>query len=112
MIDVNDIPAELMSRIREQFYADPQIIRLRLRQRDYQSQGNFQAAIGVGKTINELFDRVVYQYLKEAEEQVEKIDINNMQMPIEDRESILAFGIVMFMACDIIESAILDTNDT
>ena len=32
-------------------------------------------------------------------------------MPIEDRESILALGIVMFMACDIIESAIIDTND-
>ena len=111
MIDVNDIPAELMNRIREQFYADPQIIRLRLRQRDYQSQGKFQAALELGKTINELFDRVVYQYLKEAEEQVERIDINNMQMPIEDRESILALGIVMFMACDIIESAIIDTND-
>lgn len=112
MIDVKDIPADLMNRIREQFDVDPQIVRLRIRQHDLSLQGKFHEAMQVGKTINELFDRVVYQYLKEAEEQVEKIDINNMQMPIEDRESILAFGIVMFMACDIIESAILDTNDT
>ena len=111
MIDVNEIPQPLLNRIKEQFYADPQIIRLRLRQRELISKGLFNEALNVGKTINELYERVVYSYLKEAEETADRVDLNDLPMTDEDKDAALSYAIVMFMCCDIIESAIMDIND-
>lgn len=111
MIDVRDIPAELMEKIRRQFDNDPQIQRLRVQQGVMQRSGNFREALAIGKTIEHLFADVVFNYMKEAESQVESISIENFDIPQEEKERIMVLGVVLFMCSDIIESSVLDIDD-
>lgn len=112
MIDINDIPQDLLDKIKEQFDRDPQVVQLRIRQSEHQKKGRFMEALGVAKAIEELYQKVVYAYMEKAEQEVQGIELSTMDMPLEDKERINMLGLVMFMACDIIESAIIDVDDT
>lgn len=112
MIDVNSVPSDLLKKIRQQFDNDPQVQRLRIQQRMKQDSGDYMGALGMGQSIEELYSRVVQNYLDETERQVKKVDVLNLDIPSEEKDRIMMLAIVMFMACDIIASAILDIDDT
>lgn len=111
MIDIRDIPADLMSKIRNQFDNDTQIQRLRVQQGVLQRSGKYREAMIVGQNIERLFSDVVYNYMKEAESQVESISIDKFDIPYEDKERIMTLGVVLFMCSDIIESSVMDIDD-
>lgn len=110
-LEASDIPSEMMSQIRRQFDMDPQIVEMRTHQQVLMQRGNLQAALQVGQAIEGLFSKVVYEYLKEANEEAERIDIGTLNISKEDKAEINTLIVTLFMACDIIESATMDFND-
>ena len=110
-LEASDIPSEMMSQIRRQFDMDPQIVEMRTHQQVLMQRGNLQAALQVGQAIDGLFSKVVYEYLKEANEEAERIDIGTLNISKEDKAEINTLIVTLFMACDIIESATMDFND-
>ena len=111
-MDVKDIPQEMMAQIRQQFDSNPDVVKLRVRQRQLLMAGNAEAALAMGATIEKLFADVVLEYMQEAEKNLEKVNLSDLHMTTEDEERVAMLGIVMFMACDIIESAVIDVDDT
>ena len=110
-LEVSDVPSEMMEQMRRQFDMDSRIIEMRTHQQVLVRQGNLQAALQVGQAIEGLFSKVVYEYLKEANEEAERIDIGTLNISKEDKAEINTLIVTLFMACDIIESATMDFND-
>ena len=111
MNSVSDIPQELMSKIRESFESEPKVRELRVQQQMLMRTGKYDAALALAKQIDVLFNRVVFEYLENAENEVEKIDIATMEMPIKDKEELMKRLLVCFMCADIIESSVIDMDD-
>lgn len=107
---VNDIPQELMSKMRQSFEAEPKIRELRVNQQMLMRTGRYDAALAVAQKIEVLFNRVVFEYLENAENEVEKIDIATMEMPTGDKEDLMRHLLVCFMCADIIKSSIQDMD--
>ena len=110
-LEVSDVPSEMMEQMRRQFDMDSRIIEMRTHQQVLVRKGNLQAALQIGQTIEALFSKVVYEYLKEANEEAERIDIGTLNISKEDKAEINTLIVTLFMACDIIESATMDFND-
>ena len=101
----------MMEQMRRQFDMDSRIIEMRTHQQVLVRKGNLQAALQIGQTIEALFSKVVYEYLKEANDEAERIDIGTLNISKEDKAEINTLIVTLFMACDIIESATMDFND-
>ena len=110
VMNVNDLPQELLSRIREQFYATPKIRQMEVTRQMYLRNANFKSALALARDIEALYNKCVYEYMKENGEQVEKIDIATMEMPKEDKEDIMRHFLACFMCADIIKSSIQDMD--
>lgn len=110
-LEVSDVPSEMMEQMRRQFDMDSRIIEMRTHQQVLVRQGNLQAALQIGQTIEALFSKVVYEYLKEANDEAERIDIGTLNISKEDKAEINTLIVTLFMACDIIESATMNFND-
>lgn len=109
-MNVNDIPQELLSRIREQFYATPKVRQMEVTRQMYMRNGNFKAALAIAQDIDALYNRCVYEYIEENKEQVEQVDIATVEMPIEDKENLMKHLLACFMCADIIKSSIQDMD--
>jgi hypothetical protein len=109
-MNVNDLPQELLSRIREQFYATPKIRQMEVTRQMYLRNANFKSALALAQDIEALYNKCVYEYMKENGEQVEKIDIATMDMPKKDKEDIMRHFLACFMCADIIKSSIQDMD--
>lgn len=107
---VNDLPQELLSRIREQFYATPKIRQMEVTRQMYIRNGNLTAALALAQDIDALYNKCVYEYIEENKEQVERIDVADMDMPIEEKEEMMKLLLVCFMCADIIKSSIQDMD--
>lgn len=111
MLSVKDIPEPMMAQIRLTFDSDPQVVNLRIQQDLMKRQGNFRGALEIAKQIEYLYSKVVQAYLELTEQEAERFDLNTCGIPPSDIEKINELAVTLFMACDIIESCILDTND-
>lgn len=111
MIDVNDIPQELLDQIKLQFDANPQVCELRVQQQMLMRTGKYDKALELAQRIDCLFSKCVYEYLAESERQVETVDVSDMDMPIEDKEKMMQLLLVCFMCADMIESSVIDMDD-
>ena len=111
MDNVKDIPQELMSKIRESFESEPKVRELRVQQQMMMRTGKYDAALALAKQIDVLFNRVVFEYLESARNEVEKVDIATIEMPIKDKEELMKRLLVCFMCADIIESSVIDMDD-
>jgi hypothetical protein len=110
MNSVNDIPQELMSKLRQSFDADVKVRELRVRQQMLLRSGNYREALEVAQGIESLFNRVVFEYLEDAKEEVEQVEIAKTDMPLEDKEDLMRHLLVCFMCADIIKSSVLDMD--
>jgi hypothetical protein len=110
MNSVNDIPQELMSKLRQSFDADVKVRELRVRQQMMLRSGNYREALEVAQGIESLFNRVVFEYLEDAKEEVEQVEIAKTDMPLEDKEDLMRHLLVCFMCADIIKSSVMDMD--
>ena len=110
IMNVNDLPQELLSKIREQFYSTPKIKQMEVTRQMYMRNGNFKSALAIAHDMEALYNRCVYEYIEENKEQVEQVDIAVAEIPTEDKENIMKHLLACFMCADIIKSSIQDMN--
>ena len=110
MNSVSDIPQELMSKIHQSFEAEPKVRELRVQQQMLMRTGKYDAALVLAQQIDVLFNRVVFEYLENARNEVEQVDIATIEMPIEEKEDLMRHLLVCFMCADIIKSSIQDMD--
>lgn len=60
---VNDLPQELLSSIREQFYATPKVRQMEVTRQMFLRNGNFTAALAMAQDIEALYNKCVYEYM-------------------------------------------------
>ena len=107
---LSDIPDSLLQKIRAQFETDRQVLILRIQQRDLMMRGRLTEARMIDQKLDAIYAKVVAEYLEEADRNIETFNIGSLPIPDADKERILSLGVVMFMACDIIESSIVDVD--
>lgn len=110
MVDVKDLPQELLDSIRERFDADSRVMELRERKRILQGSGNFVLALEIGKRIDALFDKTVEIYVDSMREEAVDFGKETSDIPQADKDALIDKLMVLFMCCDIIESAVMDFN--
>lgn len=110
MNSVSDIPQELMSKIRQSFESEPKVRELRVQQQMLMRTGKYADALALAQQVDLLFNRVVYEYLENAGNEVEKVDIATMNMSLSDKEDLMRHLLVCFMCADIIKSSIQDMD--
>lgn len=108
---VSDLPQEVLARIREEFEANEEVHDMRMQQQMCVMQGRLSDALGLAKKLELLYNRCVGQYMRETEEELERIDLKNVGLSETDMESVMRLVLVCFMCADIIETSVLDMND-
>ena len=111
IINIKDLPDSLMELLKQRFEADPAVQNLRIQMNLLARKGHFEKAIELGEEINTLFAEAVRKYIHDAQIQQAKFDTELMDIPREDKDEMMQLLMVLFMACDIIESAVIDVND-
>ena len=110
MTKISELPKELLDKIKAAFDAEPRVQRLRVQQQMLMRTGKYQDAFDVAKYIETLFNECVYNYIEESENQVEKIDVASMNLPLSEKEDLMKHLLVCFMCSDIIKSSIQDMD--
>lgn len=107
---MENIPDSLLNLIRERFENTKEVKMLRIKQASMQKQMRFAEAVHTAQLIDELYEKAVYNYIEMSRDEVAKIDPDALNMSREDDERFLSLLVVIFMSCDIIETASMDIN--
>jgi hypothetical protein len=110
-MNVSDLPQEVLARIREEFEANPTVQDMRMQQQMCVMQGRLSDALGLAKKLELLYNRCVAQYMRETEDELERIDLKDVGLSDTDMENVMRLVLVCFMCADIIETSVLDMND-
>lgn len=110
-MEVKDIPSDMMKDIRLRFESNPDVMQLRTQQQYAQRSGNYALALDVAQKLDALFVVVLDKYMRHAEQEVKTLDSAASALPLKDKEDMMVSMMVMFMACDIIDTAVMDLND-
>lgn len=111
IIQMKDVPQELLQAIRQQFEADPRVRNLRVQQNLAQRKCNLQLALSIGKNIEKLYSLAVQAYIEETEKEYSEIDLKAADLPQNVAEELMEIVITLFLAADIIDTAAMDFND-
>lgn len=110
-MDVQEIPQDMLNEIRVRFESTPEVRQLRSSQQYAQRMGRFQEALDIAKRIERLFPVVLNEYIIKSESEVKALDTETADLPHNDKDEMMVKIMTLFMACDIIESAVIDLND-
>jgi hypothetical protein len=110
-MNVKDIPNELMEKIRIGFDTNKDVVLLRTAQQEAERVGNFQKALNIAQQIDNLWTICLDNYMRKMEAQGRQISLKASDLPEKDKDELLNRVMVLFMCCDIIESASNDMND-
>lgn len=110
-MNVNEIPKELYSKIQLMFESNKDVRLLRTAQQQAQRVGDFKKALNIAEQIDMLWTICLNSYIEKAESEVKTIDTESSDIPQEDKDEMSEKLMVLFMCCDIIESATIDMND-
>lgn len=110
-INPADIPAEIESELRKRFEADPKVRALRMEEFRMRQSGNFAGALVQARKIEIIFCQVAAQYIMEAEKDMEQVSLNLANLPDADVHYVLANIMTAFMAIDILDTCIMNSND-
>ena len=101
----------LEKRFMEIIESRPDIRKLRGKYEEYMHKHQFVQALEMKKKMDMLYQGAYRDFLKHAEEEAKQIDIRQSDIPIELQEELRVLYVTAFMACDLIESCVLDMND-
>jgi len=110
-MNVNEIPKDLLDKIRLGFDSNKDVMLLRTAQQEAQRAGNFQKALYVAQQIDSLWTICLDNYMRKMEAQGKQISLKASDLPEKDKDELFNRVMVLFMCCDIIESATIDMND-
>ena len=110
-LTVSDIPGDMMEAMRRQFDAAPQVRQLHTQQQLLMMKGSYQRALELGKKIDELYNAFVAEYVRQANDDAENVDIRDIGLTDAQIATVDTITLALFMCSDIIDSCILDIND-
>jgi hypothetical protein len=110
-MNVNEIPKDLLDKIRFGFDTNRDVVLLRTAQQEAQRVGNFQKALNIAQQIDGLWVICLDSYMRKMEAQGRQISLKASGLPEKDKDELMNRIMVLFMCCDIIESATMDMND-
>ena len=93
------------------FWKHPEAIRLKNRIEQYQNTNKYVQCMQEKQKLDKLRRRSFDIFIRDYEVKVRTIDLKDIQMPDVERATINELYVTIYMACDIIESAVLDIND-
>lgn len=111
MSEQYEVTPEVREVLRKEFEKDPRVIKLRQEHALLLKHRNYVKAERLRERINEIFEDFVQTYIKETAEEYEKVDVNNIGMSDEDKAKLDATVTVMFMCCDLIETAVAEGDE-
>lgn len=110
-MNVNEIPKDLLEKIRMSFDTNKDVMLLRTAQQEAQRVGNFQKALNIAQQIDNLWTICLDNYMRKMEAQGKQISLKASDLPEKDKDELFNRVMVLFMCCDMIESATIDMND-
>ena len=110
-MNVNEIPKDLLNKIRFSFETNKDVMLLKTAQQNAQMEGNYKKALGIAKQIDNLWVICLDNYMRKIEAQGKQISLKASNLPEKDKNELFNRVMVLFMCCDIIESATIDMND-
>lgn len=112
MLQPHELTEDIKTVMRQKFEADPRVRELNFKAYRLQQAGNFYEALAVREQIETLYDKVMVAYCKEAESQVKEFAMDTLDIPTADKEKMNTLFVAMYMAVDIMDSCLMDINDT
>lgn len=106
-----NIPAALMSQIRDAFDHNQNVVELRTKASYLQQQGHFVEAMAVYKQVQELYSHAIAIYLQDAEQENEKASLSTMEMPQDKRTHMIELTTAMILAIDVMETCVKEMDD-
>lgn len=96
----------------ESFFRNSTVVSMVRKISEYEKKRQWVQALNEKKKLDDLREKSFEIFMREYEIKVRKVDLNDADLPDEIRKRINQLYITTYMACDIIESCVLDMNDT
>ena len=112
IIQPHELSPEITRLMRDKFDNDARVREFNTRAFHLQQSGKFMEAMKLRQQIEQLFDKVIVAYCQEAESQMEEMTLDQAKVPMEDQKKINQLMVTLYMAVDIMDSCLLDINDT
>lgn len=112
VIQPHELSAEITKMMRDKFEGDFRIREMNVRAQRLQQSGHYAEAMRIRQQIEQLFDKVTVAYCREAESQVKDVTLEQAKVPKEDMERIDKLMVALYMTVDIMDSCLMDINDT
>lgn len=109
--DINKASAEELVKFHEQFYLGREIKKLLEKKEAYTQQRNYPGVMMVNQEIEKRRLQAYEKYVRDIEQSGFEVDIKSLGLPQDALDELYVHYISVFMACDIIESAVMDMND-
>lgn len=93
------------------FWKHPEAVRLKNRIEQYQRTNKYVQCMQEKQKLDQLRRNAFDNFIREYEVKVRTIDLKDIEMPDAEKATINELYITIYMACDIIESGVLDIND-
>lgn len=109
-LTINDLPPEVVNRMRDMISSDEKIINMRNKKLDLLRCRDYIGAQKISSMINAIESRVINQYLADYEGQSERMNNLMGDMSEADREEINILTNSIIFLCDTIETWSMDFN--
>lgn len=110
-LTVNDLPADVVERMKKMINEDRQMLKLRERRASFLRSRRYMEAMKLKQMMDGIEKRVINQYLSEYEGMSESMDNFMREMSEEDREEINVLTNSIIMLCDMVETFTMDCNE-
>ena len=94
------------------FTANPIVRKLEAEYTRMCREGKFVQAAQARRKVEEIKKIVFDKFIKELDATAERVNLNDTPITQEQRERLNVLCVALFMACDIIDSAVVDIKDT
>ena len=102
---------DLEKRFYEVVGKDRDIQKLQRKYDEYMAKRQFVQAVQMKEKLNALYQKAFEIYIKDAQEEAKKINVNQLNLPFELKNRMNILYIAAFMTADLLESCVLDMND-
>ena len=109
-LTINDLPKDVLERMRRAIREDSQMISLKNKHSQYIINRQYAKAVLLKEKMQKIEDRVIREYLDSYEGETENMQSLMSDMSPEDREYINTCTNAIILICDMIETFTMDFN--
>ena len=96
----------------ESFFRNSTVLSMLKKIEQYEARKQWVQALNAKKKLEDLREKSFAIFIKNYEIKTRKVDLKDVDLPDETRKRVNQLYVATYMACDIIESCVLDLNDT